>query len=451
MDRLNEVAQCHASNARITLMTTVLGLIGRAWLGAQAREMRSRTDRPRRGRSSGGVDPIGGNGAAGSQFPTTSTESDRSSAERSGARVAERNIRTGGEPCNRPMAVVRPTQPATRRVPRCQDTDMHVLTRRALLAQIACLGCQSLTESPGSPGRTAAPWRFAIGLNGFGSSETHHATTYVYEEILEFARENGFEGIELWRNWRDGYPDPDDDNAIRESRRKIESYGLQVFSIQAGVRGVNPVSDDTAERAEYTARLNRQVDLAVKFGCDAMGLWSAGREPQGLSEDDLIERFADVVRPVVHHAVESGIVLAIEGEPPLLINSVSRYHKLFEAVGMAEFKAIFDPSHFDVLNGSQGRPEDLLLDLGVDRIGYVQFCDGDSTLRPFPSGGAGTSRHLPCGDGVYDIPKLCSILHEGGFRGWFQMDSWGTEDAYHTSKSCLDSVSDYLRGINAAT
>lgn len=298
---------------------------------------------------------------------------------------------------------------------------------------------------------SASPWKFAIGLNGFGSSETHHGKRYEYDEILGFARDEGFEGIELWRGWRDGYPDPDDDAAIQASRAKIESFGLQVFSIQGGVRGVNPVSDQETERAEYTARLKGQVDLAVKFGCDAMGLWSAGRPPDRASEDQLIERFAEVVQPVVRYAVESGIVLAIEGEPPLLVNSVERYEKLFAAVAMDEFKAIFDPSHFDVLNGAQGRPEDLLLELGVDRIGYVQFCDGDSTLRPFPNGGAGTSKHLPCGEGVYDIAKLCSILDEGGFRGWFQMDSWGTEDAYWASKSCKDSVTNYLRSAGRTT
>ena len=236
-----------------------------------------------------------------------------------------------------------------------------------------------------------------------------------------------------------------DDNAIQAARQQIESYDLQVFSIQAGVRGVNPLSDDPSERDEYTARLKQQVDLALKFGCDCMGLWSAGREPDGASEDQVIERFATVIRPVCEYAVERGIVLAIEGEPPLIVNSVQRYHKLFAAVGMDEFKVIFDPSHFDVLGGAAGRPQDLLLDLGVNRVGYVQFCDGDSTLRPFPSGGAGTSKHLPCGEGVYDIANLCSILYEGGFKGWFQMDSWGTEDAYWTSKSCKDSVVDYLR------
>lgn len=318
-----------------------------------------------------------------------------------------------------------------------------------MLTQMAGLGCATAPLEPARVNGQHSPWRFAIGLNGFGSSETHHGKRYAYDEILEFARTEGFEGIELWRGWRGGYPDSDDSEGIRATREKVESHGLQIFSIQAGVRGVNPVSDDLGERLEYSSQLKRQVDLAVGLGCDAMGLWSFGREPEGLSEDGLISRFSDVVRPVVEHAVGNGIVLAIEGEPPLLINSPERYHKLFASVGMAEFKAIFDPAHFDVLNGARGRPEDLLLELGVDRIGYVQFCDGDSTLRPFPDGRSGTSRHLPCGDGIYDISKLCSILDEGGFRGWFQMDSWGTEDAYRTSRSCLDAVSSYRRRVDA--
>lgn len=322
-------------------------------------------------------------------------------------------------------------------------------TRRTVLAQLACCGCSGLLDQSNNAPTAASPWKLAIGLNGFGSSETHHGKRYVYEEILQFARDEGFDGIELWRSWRDGYPDPQDNDAIQAARQKIESYDLQVFSIQAGVRGVNPLSDDPSERSEYTAQLKQQVDLAGKFGCDCMGLWSAGRPPGGTSEDQVIERLAAVIRPVCEYAVDHGIVLAIEGEPPLIVNSVERYHKLFDAVGMEEFKVIFDPSHFDVLGGAVGRPQDLLLDLGVDRVGYVQFCDGDSTLRPFPDGGVGTSRHLPCGEGVYDIPSLCAILHEGGFQGWFQMDSWGTEDAYWASKSCKDSVVDYLRTAGA--
>ena len=233
---------------------------------------------------------------------------------------------------------------------------MPTLSRRTLLAQLACLGCKGIGERGTNGSPVPSPWRLAIGLNGFGSSETHHGKRYDYDEILRFARDEGFEGIELWRGWREGYPDPDDDDAIQASRDKIESYGLQVFSIQGGVRGVNPVSDDASERAEYTRGLQGQVELAVKFGCDAIGLWSAGRVPDQVGEDQLIERFAEVLRPAIRYAVDSGILPAIEGEPPLLVNSAARYHKLFAMAGMDELKVIFDPSHFDLLNGRAAGP-----------------------------------------------------------------------------------------------
>ncbi len=323
---------------------------------------------------------------------------------------------------------------------------MNATTRRVFLAQLAALGCSSAPPASEPEPARSSPWKLAIGLNGFGSSETHHDKKYDYDEILAFGRDEGFEGIELWRGWRGGYPDPADDATIQAQRQKIEEHGMQVFSIQAGVSGVSPISSDAAERAEYTAKLNVYVDMAKKFGCDAMGLWAGGRPDDGADDDEIIERFAGVVKPVAQYAVGQGMFLAIEGEPPLIINTVERYHKMFDAVGMDEFKVIFDPSHFDVLGGAQGRPEDLLLDLGVDRVGYIQFCDGDSTLRPFPDGRAGTSRHLPCGQGKYDIPKLCKILYDGGFEGWFQIDSWATEDAYLTSKTCKDAVVEYLRG-----
>ena len=37
---------------------------------------------------------------------------------------------------------------------------------------------------------------------------------YDFDEILSFTRDEGFEGIEMWRNWRGGYPDPGDDLAV---------------------------------------------------------------------------------------------------------------------------------------------------------------------------------------------------------------------------------------------
>lgn len=314
-----------------------------------------------------------------------------------------------------------------------------VVTRRECLMFLAAAGVARAA---------ASPWKFAIGLNGFGSSEIYHSKRYDYDDILGFARSEGFQGIELWRNWRGGYPDPGDQLAVRARREKVESYGLQIFSIQAGgPRGVNPISGERAQQQAYTEALQRHVNLAVGLGCDAMGLWPpGGRAAEGVTEDLMIERLAAAIKPAARYAIDKGIFIAIEGEPPLSINKPDHYHKLFAAVGMKEFKVIFDPSHFDMLAGGNGKPEALLRELGVDRVGYVQFCDGDGTLRPAPQGGPGTSRHLPCGQGRYDIPGLLDLLYRGGFRGWFQIDSWATEDPYETSRSCKAAAASFLRG-----
>ena len=318
-----------------------------------------------------------------------------------------------------------------------------MLSRRLFLAQ--------LTAAPLVKG-ASRPWKFAIGLNGFGSSEQYFKKKYDYDKILGFARDQGFQGIEMWRNWRGGYPDPDDEAGVRTMREKVESYGLQIFSIQVHpARGTNPVSADAAEREKYTASLKRSIDLSVKLGCDAMGIWPPGlRAARGLSEDLMIERLAAAIRPAARYAVDKGIFLAIECEPPLIINKASQYPKLFAAVGMKDFKVIFDPSHFDTLGGAKGKPEVLLEQLGAGRVGYVQFCDGDSTVLPPPGRPAGgTSRHLPCGQGVYDLDLLLDILYKGGFRGWIQMDSYATEDPYKVSRTCKDCVVGYLKKVGA--
>lgn len=296
-------------------------------------------------------------------------------------------------------------------------------TRRCFLAQIAAAAAPA----------AAKIWKTAIGLNGFGSSERVFQKRYELDDILAFARKEGFDGVEWWP-FHAPYPDPSDDAAIKALRAKAESFGLRIFSIQTSVRGANPVDADAAVRKRYTELMKGQIDLAKKLGGEAAGMWPPPHAAaKGAGEDEIIERLADSVRPAVRYATEQGLIFAIEGEPPLIINSPERYKKLFAAVGLNEFKVIFDPSHFDLLTGGKLRPDLLLNDLGVKRVGYVQLTDGDGTLMKRPDGSTGTSKHLAAGEGKYDIAGLLKLLYQGGFRGWIQMDTWETADPFHAS------------------
>jgi len=83
------------------------------------------------------------------------------------------------------------------------------------------------------------------------------------------------------------------------------------------------------------------------------------------------------------------------------------------------------------MNGATGKPEEMLRRVGVQNIGYVQFCDTDSTLRD-----GGTSKHLGCGDGRIDCLKSLQILKDGGFRGWIMVDEWEVPDPYDACLKC---------------
>ena len=138
---------------------------------------------------------------------------------------------------------------------------MH--TRRAFLAGLA--GGALLPAA-------SQVWPTAIGLNGFGSSERVFGKKYELEGILAFAQKEGFDGVEWWP-FHGPYPSPADDAAVKALRSKVEAYGLRIFSIQTQPRGASPLHPDPDVRQKYVELLKGQIDLAVKLGGEAAGVW----------------------------------------------------------------------------------------------------------------------------------------------------------------------------------
>lgn len=123
-------------------------------------------------------------------------------------------------------------------------------------------------------------------------------------------------------------------------------------------------------------------------------------------------------------AGDEGLLAAFEIEPPFVFNTEQHIVRILEKVNSPHLKTIFDPSHFDLMTGSQGKPHEMLKRIGVSSIGYVHFTDCDGTILD------GTSRHLPCGDGHIDIPAALATLKEGDFQGWIMIDEWKIPDPY---------------------
>lgn len=280
-------------------------------------------------------------------------------------------------------------------------------------------------------------WKTAIGLNGFASSSRKYNKAYPIREVLEFASKTGFDGIELTQNWpTKGYPSPDQTDRIRALRRMHDGFKLQIFSVQTSAGGAFAPHADA--RRQWVDTMRNHCRLAKALGCDCIGMWPGG-PLRGQTIDQAIERVAASFREVGKIAGDLGLVAAFEIEPPFVFNTEDHLRRILAAANHPNVKTIFDPSHFDLMNASNGRPHEMLKRIGVENIGYVHFTDTDGTLRD-----GGTSKHLPCGDGHADVDAALATLRDGGFRGWIMIDAWEIPDPYDAGVKGLKAIRDAM-------
>jgi sugar phosphate isomerase/epimerase len=305
----------------------------------------------------------------------------------------------------------------------------HAITRRSALKTLGTTVAAAALPLAAADPPAAGRWKLAVGLNGFQSGSHKYKKNYPIWEVLDFASRNGFEGVELVGDWpAGGYPGAREVERVQALRRLYDLYGLHVFSIQLGADGAFDPQADV--RKQWVDGFRERAQLARMLGCDCVGMWPGGGL-QGQSLDEAIDRLAESFHQAGQIAAEHGLVAAFEIEPVFVFNKAEHYLRILQQANHPALKGIYDPSHFDLMNGSTGRPEELLARVGVKNVGYLQFCDTDGTLRD-----GGTSKHLACGDGHTDCTKALRLLKDGGFRGWIMIDEWEVPDPYEACLKC---------------
>ena len=300
--------------------------------------------------------------------------------------------------------------------------DSTIDRRTALKLLAAALALPVVTRGADDQAKERK-WKTAIGLNGFQSGSHKYKKNYPIWEVLDFAARTGFDGVELVGDWpSSGYPSAKEKDRIRALRRLYDGFGLQIFSIQLGAGGA--FAPEEAERKQWLEEFRDRVQFAKQLGCECVGLWPGGGL-RGRTIDQAIDHLAASFREAGQIVGDLGLLAAFEIEPPFVFNTEDHYRRILRQANHPSLKGIYDPSHFDLMNGSTGKPHEMLLRMGVGNIGYLHLTDTDGTLRE-----GGTSKHLACGDGHANIAQSLKVLKEGGFRGWIMIDEWEIPDPY---------------------
>ncbi|GAA3707568.1 hypothetical protein GCM10022377_21730 [Zhihengliuella alba] len=250
--------------------------------------------------------------------------------------------------------------------------------------------------------RAGLPFALGYGTNGFAD--------HPLPVALELLAEQGYDAVALTL----GHPhlDPFADGLeeqLRALRARLDRLGLRVV-VETGTRFLlDPrrkhrptLVDEHAEaRVDF---LRRAVDIAHALDAECVSFFS-GVLPDGDSAETGWERLTRRLPEVVAHADARGVVLAVEPEPGMLVETVADALRLRAALGDPDrLRLTVDIGHCVVVE--PGGVRGALLQAG-DLLANVQLDD----MRPH------AHEHLPFGEGIVDLPLALATLAELDYRG----------------------------------
>ena len=296
---------------------------------------------------------------------------------------------------------------------------------------------------------------------GFGSAILADKTL---DEALNFAEAEGFSCIELmcWpvgkaeRRYA-GVTHLDVNNLdVDVVLEKVKSRGITISALGYYP---NPLTPDHEEAAIYIEHIEKVIDAAAKLGVGTVTTF-IGRDP-AKSVDENWPRFLEVWKPLVKHAEDSGVRIAIENCPMYfsgdewpsgknLAISPAIWRRMFKDIPSDSFGLNYDPSHLLWQQMDYLKP----LSEFTDKLFHIHAKDAivdQAALDDVGILATPLEYHTPKLPGLGDIDwgKFFSILGQVGYTGpiCIEVEDRPYEKTLEGRKGALRQSSRFLRNF----
>lgn len=168
------------------------------------------------------------------------------------------------------------------------------------------------------------------------------------------------------------------------------------------------VSAEANGRACRVRFLQRAIDAAEFLRSDCVSLWS-GAVRDGAGEQEIWDRLTASLREVMDYAGSRGVVLGLEPEPGMFIDTMDRFAELQRRMDAPNLKLTLDVGH---LHCQGETPIAEVVAQWKNEIVNVHIED----MR------AGTHEHLMFGEGEMDFPPILAALRQANYRGGIHVE-----------------------------
>jgi len=244
------------------------------------------------------------------------------------------------------------------------------------------------------------------------------------DEAIDSIGKIGYAGVELMADLHHAYPPAMDASRLAHTKQHLASRKLPVSNVNAFTlfacgdtyhpTWIEASEEKRRQRIDHTLRC---IDLAADFRAKTISLQPGGPLiGTTMTRDQAGERFAAGIAEVLPKAKERGLILAIEPEPGLFIESAAEY---------LEFKNRFFKNESTVqMNCDLGHlfcvgedPADVIRRLS-EHISHVHLEDiGKNRVH----------QHLTPGKGVIDFKAIFAALNDIRYAGWVTIELYPYE------------------------
>jgi sugar phosphate isomerase/epimerase len=262
----------------------------------------------------------------------------------------------------------------------------------------------------------------------------HHSFSDAVTQLAAI----GYRGVEIMADVPHAWPAyllPEQKQAIREALAKnnLAISNINGFMMHAvndhrqkywHPSWIEPDVNYRRVRIDHTKRV---LTLAKELGAKCITT-EPGGPTEGRTWSDCLKLFVEMLKPVVEHAEKEQILLLVEPEPDLLIETADQYLEFASKIQSPYLGLNFDIGHSFCVKDD---PAETVRRLGK-LIRHVHLEDIAPTRM---------HHHMIPGDGAIDFRSTLSALQEIGYDGWVTIELYTChENPDYAAKLARDRV-----------
>jgi sugar phosphate isomerase/epimerase len=278
---------------------------------------------------------------------------------------------------------------------------------------------------------------------------TNAYLNYPFADAVARLAKIGYTGVEIMADVPHAWPAyllPQQKEAIRAAlaANRLKISNINAFMMNAlndrrqkywHPSWIEPDVNYRNIRIDHTIRA---LSLAAELGAPCITTEPGGPVPNGESWSTALALFVEMLKPVVAHAEKVGVLLLIEPEPGLLIETADQFLELMQYLDSPAVGLNFDIGHFYCVNDDPAATVPRL----AKYTRHYHLEDIAATRM---------HQHLVPGDGAIDFAATLRAIAATTYKGWITVELYPyVDDPDPAARTAFERVSQLLTAAQGA-